>query len=75
VLTLSHQVYLGVGMDLPGVLALMTLLVLLFAAPLALLGDRRLGAAAAACLILACGFSLTARFAEPAPPPAEQGRT
>lgn len=75
VLTLSHQVYLGVGMDLPGVLALMTLLMLLFVTPLALRGDRRLGAAAAACLILACGLSLTARFAEPAPVPSAQAPT
>ncbi|WP_298162279.1 M20/M25/M40 family metallo-hydrolase [Brevundimonas sp.] len=75
ILNLSHQVFLGVGMDLPGVLALMTLLVQLFLAPLAPRAKGTLAAAAAACLILACGLSLTARFAEPAPPPAADGPT
>ncbi|WP_309627744.1 M20/M25/M40 family metallo-hydrolase [Brevundimonas sp.] len=75
ILNLSHQVFLGVGMDLPGVLALMTVLVLLFLAPLAPRSKNTLAAAAAACLILACGLSLTARFAEPAPPPAADGPT
>lgn len=69
ILTLSHQVFLGVGMDLPGALALMAVLVLLFLRPLAPRSDGTLAAAAAACLILACGLSLTARFAEPAPTP------
>ncbi len=72
ILTLSHQVFLGVGMDLPGALALMAVLVLLFLRPLAPRAGRTLAAAAAACLILACGLSLTARFAEPAPPPSAQ---
>ncbi len=68
IVTLAHPVFLGVGMDLPGVLALMGLLALLFARPLAPPGGTaRLAAAAAACLILACGVSLTARFAEPEP--------
>ena len=67
ILTLSHQVFLGVGMDLPGALALMTVLVLLFLRPLAPKASGTLAAAAAVCLILACGLSLTARFAEPAP--------
>ena len=75
ILTLSHQVFLGVGMDLPGALALMTVLILLFLAPLAPKARGTLAAAAAACLILACGLSLTARFAEPAPPPAADGPT
>ena len=75
ILNLSHQVFLGVGMDLPGVLALMTVLVLLFLVPLAPRSKGTLAAAAAACLILACGLSLTARFAEPAPPPAADGPT
>ncbi|WGM30209.1 M20/M25/M40 family metallo-hydrolase [Brevundimonas sp. NIBR11] len=68
ILNLSHQVFLGVGMDLPGVLALMTVLVLLFLTPLAPKAKGALAAAAAACLILACGLSLTARFAEPESP-------
>ena len=75
ILNLSHQVFLGVGMDLPGVLALMTLLVLLFLTPLSPRSKGTLAAAAAACLILACGLSLTARFAEPAPPPTADGPT
>ncbi len=68
IVTLSHPVFLGVGMDLPGVLALMGLLALLFVRPLApSTGSRGLAIGAAACLILACGVSLSARFAEPAP--------
>lgn len=68
IITLAHPVFLGVGMDIPGVLALMALLVLLFAWPLAPEHARAtLAAGAAACLILACGLSLTARYAEPMP--------
>lgn len=73
ILALAHQVFLGVGMDLPGALAILTVLVLLFLAPLAPRARGSLAAAAAACLILACGLSLTARFAEPAPPPTADG--
>jgi hypothetical protein len=76
VVTLAHPVFLGIGMDIPGVLALMALLVLLFARPLAPEQARSgYAAAAAACLILACGVSVAARFAEPMPPPAEGGPT
>ena len=75
ILTLAHQVFLGVGMDMPGALAILTVLVLLFLAPLAPRARGTLAAAAAACLILACGLSLTARFAEPAPPPTADGPT
>ncbi|MCA3700912.1 MAG: M20/M25/M40 family metallo-hydrolase [Brevundimonas sp.] len=76
VVTLAHPVFLGVGMDIPGVLALMALLVLLFARPLAPeQAKATYAAAAAACLILACGLSATARFAEPMPPPTEGGPT
>lgn len=76
IVSLAHPVFLGVGMDLPGVLAPLTLLVLMFARPLAPNESARhesalrLAGAAAACLILACGVSLTARFAEPTIPPA-----
>jgi len=70
IVSLSHPVFLGIGMDLPGVWAPMCLLVLMFARPLAPShAARGLAAAAAACLILACGVSLTARFAEPLTPP------
>lgn len=66
IVTLSHPVFLGVGMDLPGVLALMGLLALVLFRPLApAKATPQLAAAAAACLILACGLSATARFAEP----------
>jgi len=76
ILTLAHPVFLGVGMDIPGVLALMALLVLLFARPLAPEHARAtLAAGAAACLILACGLSLTARYAEPMPAPTAGGPT
>jgi hypothetical protein len=76
VVTLAHPVFLGVGMDIPAVLSLMALFVLLFARPLAPEHARAtLAAGAAACLILACGLSLTARFAEPMPPPSADGPT
>jgi len=69
IVTLSHPVFLGIGMDLPGVLMLMGLLALLFVRPLAPPAlTPSLAAAAAACLILACGVSLAARFAEPMVP-------
>lgn len=76
VVTLAHPVFLGVGMDLPAVFALMTLLVLLFAWPLAPAEARgALAGGAAACLILACGVSMTARLAEPAPAATAEGPT
>ncbi|MNQ79936.1 hypothetical protein D3C85_948970 [compost metagenome] len=70
---LGHFVFLGVGMDLPGALALIGLLALLFLHPLSPpVGAVRLVLiGAAACLILACGLSLAARFAEPTPAVAE----
>ncbi len=66
---LGHFVFLGVGMDLPGALALIGLLALLFLRPLSppVGAVRPVLIGAAACLILACGLSLAARFAEPAP--------
>lgn len=66
---LGHFVFLGVGMDLPGALALIGLLALLFLRPLSppVSAVRPVLFGAAACLILACGLSLAARFAEPAP--------
>nr|WP_314431455.1 M28 family peptidase [uncultured Brevundimonas sp.] len=66
---LGHFVFLGVGMDLPGALALIGLLALLFLRPLAppVSTIRPVLIGAAACLVLACGLTLTARFAEPAP--------
>lgn len=67
--SLSHPVFLGIGMDLPVVLVLMGLLILLLVRPLAPRNlDRVLAGGAAACLILACGVSLSARVSEPMPP-------
>jgi len=69
IVPLSHPVFLGIGMDLPGILMLMGLLALLFVRPLAPPAVTRwLAGAAAAFLILACGVSLSARFAEPMAP-------
>ena len=67
----AHGVFLGIGMDLPGAVVVIALLITLFVRPLAPSGaiGRGLAAAAAACLILGCAASFTARFAEPAPPP------
>lgn len=69
---LSHPVFLGIGMDLPGVLALMGLLVLMLARPL----TPERGAvrpwlmAALAVLVLGGAISGWARIAEPVPTPA-----
>ncbi len=66
---LSHPVFLGIGMDLPGVLALMGLLVLMLARPL----TPERGAvrpwliAALAVLVLGGAISGWARVAEPVP--------
>ncbi|NWE51611.1 M20/M25/M40 family metallo-hydrolase [Brevundimonas sp. P7753] len=70
---LGHFVFLGVGMDLPGALALIGLLVLLFLRPLSphVGAIRPVLIGAAACLVLACGLSLVARFVEPTPAVAE----
>ncbi|MBX3478268.1 MAG: M20/M25/M40 family metallo-hydrolase [Brevundimonas sp.] len=64
----GHQVWLGVGMDLPGALALIALLILMLARPLAprLSLTRPFLIAAAACLVVGCGLSAWARAAEPA---------
>jgi hypothetical protein len=66
IVSLAHPVFLGIGMDLPGVLAPLGLLILMLARPLAPPQvARALSGCAAACLIFACGVSLTARYAEP----------
>jgi len=66
---LGHFVFLGVGMDLPGALALIALLALLFLRPLAppVGAVRPVLIGAAACLLLACGLTVAARFAESTP--------
>jgi hypothetical protein len=66
IVSLAHPIFLGIGMDLPGVLAPLGLLILMFIRPLAPPQvARALAGCAAACLIFACGVSMTARFAEP----------
>lgn len=64
---LGHFVFLGVGMDLPGALALIGLLILLFLRPLVPSAGavRPVLIGAAACLVLACGLNLAAHVAEP----------
>jgi hypothetical protein len=73
VVSLAHPVFLGIGMDLPAALAPLGLLILMFAYPLAPRSQaKRLAVAAAACLVLACGLSLTGRIMEPMPASAPQ---
>ena len=69
---LSHTVFLGIGMDLPGVLALMGLLVLMFVRPLSpeRATARALLMAALAVLLIGGGLSFAARTAEPMTRPA-----
>ncbi|MDP3802923.1 M20/M25/M40 family metallo-hydrolase [Brevundimonas sp.] len=72
----AHTVFLGIGMDLPGVLVLLGLLVLMLVRPLSpergLARPLLIGAAAA--LLLAGGLSVTARIMEPMGP-ADAART
>ncbi len=70
---LGHFVFLGVGMDMPGALALIALLVLLFARPLApgARTTRLVLFAAAACLIAGVGLNLSAQLLAPSPAVAE----
>ncbi|MBA4804625.1 MAG: M20/M25/M40 family metallo-hydrolase [Brevundimonas sp.] len=71
-LSLAHPVFLGVGMDLPGVLALLALLTAMLLRPFEP-GDRLrrpLLLAAAAILVAGAGVSGAARLAEPMEPPA-----
>nr|WP_303692140.1 M20/M25/M40 family metallo-hydrolase [Brevundimonas naejangsanensis] len=72
-LAIGHFVFLGVGMDLPGALAVVALLVLLFARPLApgAKAARLVLLAAAACLIAGVGLNVSARLLAPAPAVAE----
>lgn len=66
----GHGIFLGVGMDLPGALGLIALLLAMLARPLAPAAPsarRTLAAAAGAVLLLGCGLSLAGRAAEPPP--------
>lgn len=73
IMGLSHTVFLGIGMDLPGVLALLGLLVLMFARPFnpERAMARPLLIAAVAILFVGTGLSMAARAAEPMPDPRE----
>lgn len=66
-MTLAHPVFLGIGMDLPGVLALLALIGLIFLRPLS--PDRGLARplliVAGVVLLTAAGLSGYARYAEP----------
>lgn len=66
---LAHTVFLGIGMDMPGVLVLLGLLILMFVRPLSpeLATARPLLMAALAILLLGAALSGAARFAEPQP--------
>lgn len=64
---LGHLVFLGVGMDLPGVLAVLGLFVLMLIRPLAAGGGRGLLIAAAVALALGVGLSGAGRWVEAAP--------
>ena len=72
-LGIGHFVFLGVGMDMPGALALIALLVLLFARPLAPSAKttRLVLFAAAACLIAGVGLNISAQLLAPSPAVAE----
>ncbi len=64
---MAHPVFLGIGMDLPGVLAAIGLLILILLRPLSPERGfvRVVLVAAAAALIAGAGLSVAARFAEP----------
>jgi len=67
IMGLGHTVFLGVGMDLPGVLVLLGLLVLMLVRPLSPEQglSRPLLIAAATALILGAGLSVAAQVLEP----------
>lgn len=72
IVSLAHPVFLGIGMDMPGVLAPLALLLMIFAYPLGRMipAPRVLAACAVAALIAGAGVTLWAQIAEPAPAPA-----
>ncbi|HYC98108.1 M20/M25/M40 family metallo-hydrolase [Brevundimonas sp.] len=73
--SLSHPVFLGIGLDLPGVLVAMGLLVLMLVRPLSpeRAAVRPWLMAALAALVLGGALSFSARLAEPMPPAAVAG--
>lgn len=66
-MTLAHPVFLGIGMDLPGVLALLALIGLIFIRPLSpeTQAARPLMIAAVVVLLASAGLSGYAQYAEP----------
>jgi len=71
-MAMAHPVFLGIGMDLPGVLAVIALLILTLARPMGPQGAGQRGGQAAlgmaaAVLILACAVSLAAVHRAPEP--------
>lgn len=70
VLTLAHPVFLGIGMDLPGVLAVLGLLVLLLLRPLPAPGARPLAILAAVVLTAGGAATFAGTQARPAQPEA-----
>ncbi len=66
-MTLAHPVFLGIGMDLPGVQALLALIGLIFIRPLSpeTRAARPLMIAAVVVLLAAAGLSGYAQYAEP----------
>lgn len=74
----AHGVFLGIGMDLPGALALFGLLIAMLARPLTPvqpLRARTLAIIGAVSLILGGGLSLAAQFAQPHPAPVQSTLT
>ena len=74
----AHGVFLGIGMDLPGALALFGLLIAMLARPLAPvqpLRARTLAVIGAVSLILGGGLSLAAQSAQPRPDPVQSTLT
>jgi len=67
IMGLAHTVFLGIGMDMPGVLVLLGLLVLMLVRPLSPEQglSRPLLIAAAAALILGAGVSVAGQMVEP----------
>lgn len=69
-LTWGHGAFLGVGMDMPGVLALIALMIAMLARPLAPVSRRGLevlALVAAVALVAGGALSLSARVIEPVP--------
>ncbi len=69
---LAHPVFLGVGMDMPGVLAPLALLALVLAYPLGRVipAPRLLAVCAVVALIAGAGVTAWAQISEPSPPAA-----